>query len=49
MIALEQTLEKIASENPHERILTGDFNAHNAEWHAEGNTDNFGTDFGKTY
>jgi hypothetical protein len=44
MIALEQTLDKIASENPHERILTGDFNAHNAEWYAEGITDNFGTD-----
>ena len=43
-LALEQTLEKTSTENPHERILTGDFNAHNSEWHAEGTTDVYGTD-----
>ena len=43
-IALEQTLEKISSENPHERILTGDFNAHHTDWYAEGITDDYGTD-----
>ena len=48
MEQLDDTLEKITSEDPHERILTGDFNAHNKEWYDGDKTDNFGRDMQET-
>ena len=43
MDKLDELLDKISDEDPHEVILTGDFNAHNAAWYGS-KTDKKGLD-----
>ena len=43
MDKLDDLLDKLADEDPHEVILTGDFNAHNAAWYGN-KTDKKGLD-----